>query len=200
MDVMRTSTTQKPVASPAGTSDAAKGALYADPTLQGVMDALRSTLGSAFTGVGNTSSFNLLSQIGISTGATTGGATFNPDAVAGKLTLDKTVLSAALDKDPSSVQRLLGGASSSTSGLSQAVSAALDPYTQTDGIIDQRVTSSDNEQRDITQQLADFDARIALRQTFLQNQFTALETALQSLQAQSTSLASSLNGLSSRSN
>jgi flagellar hook-associated protein 2 len=190
MDYMRQQTNEKPKA-----GSPTLGTLYGDVTVTSAMDALRRNIGQAFTGVGNTSSMQLLSQMGVSTGATTGSGTFSQDAVDGKLTLDTTALSNALDADPSSVQRLLGGAVG-VNGFSQSFTAALTPYTQAGGIIDNRVTSTDSELRSLADQLTSFDDRVSQRQTYYQNMFTALEKSLASLQSQGNELAARL-GLNS---
>lgn len=191
MTYMRTATTEQPVANAANATDAGKGSLYGDTAITSIMTALRQGVGQPFTGVGNGTSMRLLSQIGVSTGATTGGSAFNPDAVAGKLTLDETALNTALDADPQSVQRLLGAATG-VSGFSQSLTSVITPYTQTGGIIASRVTSADDDLRSLTGQLADFDNRMTLREKFLRNQFTALETSLQKINSQGADLAARL--------
>jgi flagellar hook-associated protein 2 len=191
MTYMRTVTTEQPVAHPTTASDAGKGSLYGDTALGSIMDSMRRTVSQAFTGVGNGTGTQLLSQLGISTGASTGGAAFNPDAVAGKLTFDEKAFDAALDADPQGVQRLLGAATG-VSGFSQALQDKLTPYTQTGGLLATRVTSADDDLRGLADQLSAFDSRMTLRETFLRNQFTALETSLQKINAQGADLAARL--------
>jgi flagellar hook-associated protein 2 len=191
MSYMRTVTTEQPVANAANAADAGKGSLYGDTAITSIMTSLRQGVAQPFTGVGNPATMRMLSQIGVSTGASTGSAAFNPDAVAGKLTLDETALNAALDTDPQSVQRLLGAATG-VSGFSQSLQNAITPYTQTGGIIASRVTSADDDLRSLTSQLADFDNRMTLREAFLRKQFTALETSLQKINSQGADLAARL--------
>jgi flagellar hook-associated protein 2 len=187
-------TSDKPVANPKSTSDAAKGALYGDLTLENVVDNLRRTVGAPLNIAGNPSTMQTLADIGVSTGATTGGAAFSQDAVAGKLVLDATKLTSAMSSDPLSVQRLLGGLSGA-SGFSQSFGAQLDPYTQAGGVLDSTLSQISTNLSDISSQLSDWDARLQLRQTALQKQFTNMETALQKAKSQGSYLMSQL-GLS----
>lgn len=184
LDAMRSASEENP-----STTDPTKGSLFGDASLTSAEDALRNDVSQIFSSSGNPASMQLLSQIGISTGATTGDSAYNPDAVAGKLTLDTTALANALTSDPQSVQRLLGAATG-VGGFAQSIQASLKPYTDAGGLFDDVVSSTDADLRDLTDQLTEFDQRMSDKQTLLQNQFTALETSLNSLNSQGSSLTS----------
>jgi flagellar hook-associated protein 2 len=128
----------------------------------------------------------------VSTGAANTGATVNQDSVDGKLTFDPTKLRAALDSDPLSVRKLLGGVSG-VGGFPQAFETVLDPLEGVGGILDQRVQESGKELSRIKDQLGDFDDRMTAKQDYYQKQFTALETAMQQSQTVGNSLASFLS-------
>ena len=189
MNTIRTDVSDQP-----SSSDPTKGSLYDDFALSNLEDAMRNSVAQMFGGIGNPASMQLLAQAGISTGATTGSGTFSQDSVDGKLTLDTTALTTALTSDPLSVQRLLGGATGVT-GFAQSFSTVLQPFSQAGGIIDTELTNNDSDIKDLSDQLADFDQRMSTKQTYYQNMFTNLETSLNQLQGQSSSLASSLSGL-----
>jgi flagellar hook-associated protein 2 len=187
LDAIRSATQEQ-----TSSTDPSKGSMYQDTTLTSAMDALRNGISQIFSGIGNPGNMQLLSDIGISTGATTGSSAYSADSVAGKLTLDTTALTTALTSDPQSVQRLLGAASG-VSGFAQSVQSTLKPYTDPGGLLDTVVTSTDSDLRDLADQLTEFDQRMTDQQTILQNQFTALETSLQSLNSQGSSLTSYIN-------
>src|SRR3954467_2564888 len=99
---------EKPVSNPKTDADAKKGTLYGDDGLTDVLSQMRFAI-STHMQAGNPSTYDELAEIGISTGAPAGDATFSQDSVNGKLVLDAAKLTDALTKDPTSVQRLLGG-------------------------------------------------------------------------------------------
>jgi flagellar hook-associated protein 2 len=178
---------EKRVANPQTTSDAQKGDLFGDPMLSSLLDNMREVISG--TVVGGKS----LADIGISTGKATGAAA-TADSIDGKLTLDETALSAALDEDPAAVQKLLGGMPD-TPGFAQAFTAKLTPITQADGLLQARIDAADSSIKTINDQLDDMDRRLSMREDYLRKQFSALELALQRSQSQSTDLASRLASL-----
>jgi flagellar hook-associated protein 2 len=184
---VRAELTERRVASPQTTADAQKGDLFGDPMLSSMLDGMRQAVSQADVG-GLT-----LADIGLSTGKATGAAA-TADSIDGKLTLDEAALSKALDDDPAAVQKLLGGMTD-TAGFAQSFGAALAPITQGGGLLEARVDSADSAVTYIKSQLDDMDRRLSMREDHLRKQFTALETALQRSQSQSTDLASRLASL-----
>jgi flagellar hook-associated protein 2 len=184
----RADLTEKTVPNATTTADQLKGTLFGDSGLSGMLTSLRSAVGASVTGLSGLTS---LADLGISTGAANSGATVNADSVAGKLTLDTAKLTAALDANPLGVRKLLGGVAG-TDGFPQAFGAALNPFTGTDGVLAQRISSAGADLTRIKDKLDQFDARMDLKQAFYQKQFTALETALQQSQSVGNSLASYL--------
>jgi flagellar hook-associated protein 2 len=130
------------------------------------------------------------SEIGVSTGVATGG-TSNPDGVAGKLVFDEAKFLTAYEADPSSVERLLRGTTSST-GLSARLDAVMTPFSEGGGLLEGRITASGSELTRLADQLKRMDDRLGRKETYLRRQFTALETALTKLNAQSSELSSRL--------
>jgi flagellar hook-associated protein 2 len=195
MTTMRTAVTEKKIAGAKTETDAAKGALYADSGVNQLMAQLRRSVGQTLSGIGNPVTLDQLSEIGITTGSASGSATFSQDAVNGKLVLDSTVLSNALDADPLSVQRLLGGMTG-VSGFAQSFNGTLNPYTQTAGIIDSRVTGAGTEIKRYADTITSMDARLAQKERSLRAMFTSMELALQKAKSQGTDMLSRL-GISS---
>jgi flagellar hook-associated protein 2 len=181
---------------PKATSGAAatRGALFADPTLASMLGKLR----QAFTDVvaGNPTTTDEMREIGISTGATTGGSAFSKDAVAGKLVIDDAVLTTALTNNPSGVQQLLG-AKTGVDGFAQRMEGLLANYAQAGGVLDARITSADSELKRIADQLARFDARLARREKYLRAQFDAMESLVSSSQSMGSALSGQISALTS---
>lgn len=176
IDAIRSRTTEKRVPTAATTTDARKGVLFNDTGLNGVLTSLRTAVSATVPGLSST--LDQASELGLTTGASTGGGTLSQDAIAGKLTLDTAVLRTKLDADPRAVQKLLGG-SAGTNGVAQALEGVLDPLTQAGGTFDGRVDSAARTLSSIADGLTRFDDRIASRETALRRQFAALEVALQ---------------------
>jgi flagellar hook-associated protein 2 len=188
---MRTDVAEKRVPNATTGSDAAKGSLFGDTGISDILDGLRSAVGNPIAGFdcsATTSGISTLAELGISTGAANGGATINADAVAGKLTFDETAFDAALAKDPLGVQKLMGGLIGND-GFAQGFTQLVDGYSGTGGLLSGRITSVDADLSRISDNLIDFDARMDMKQSWYEAQFTALETAMaksQNLQAQLT--------------
>ena len=182
---------EQPVLNPTSNADAAKGMFFADSTLQSIHDSLRTALMSP---MGNDPTLNLLSQIGISTGDTTGSGTLNQDAVDGKLVVDDDKLDAMLDSNPEGVKALLG-ATLGKSGFSQAVDGVLDPQVQAAGDFDTLIQQTGSQISDLTDQIADWDTRLSDMQDRLKAQFSAMELALSQNQTQGQWLAGQIASL-----
>ena len=182
VDLMQAKVGEKRVPNAQTDADARKGALWGDDTVTGVMQQMRTTI-STFMQSGNASTMDELAEIGISTGAPSGTGTFSQDSVNGKLVLDTTKLNAALDSDPTSVQRMLGGVSG-TDGFSQAFGKALTPYTQTAGLFDSTEDSIGSELTMLVDSLKRMDDRLAMKEDSLRKMFTNLEVALQKTKSQ----------------
>jgi flagellar hook-associated protein 2 len=180
VDGIRQQTTEKKVVNPANTTDARRGSLFNDNGLNGVLTSLRGAISAAVPGMA--AALDQLSELGISTGASTGGGTLNQDAIAGKLTLDTAALKAKLDSDPSGVKKLLGGVAG-TDGFAQRIEGLIEPLTQAGGTFDARMGSVTSQLSSIASSLTRFDDRIAAHETQMRRQFAALETAMQRNQA-----------------
>jgi hypothetical protein len=90
---------------------------------------------------GRPSETRLLSQVGVSAGATTGGDALNKDAIAGRLTLDAAKLADQLTAHFGDTKALFTNVSSSydTEGLAQWLGGLLDSWVKSDGILDGRI-------------------------------------------------------------
>lgn len=193
---IRAKLNEQRVPNPQSSSDITKGVLFSDDGLGDTLDQMRNVV-SAVTST-FPAGFQSLAHLGITTGAPSGAGTYSQDSVDGKLVLDESKLSAALDANPQAVQQLLGG-TVGVNGFKQAFEAVLDPSTRAGGILDLRISGDDDKLKDLADSLADMDDRLSQKQSYYQNQFTQLELALQQLQSQQQDFASKLGGLTSSS-
>lgn len=155
------------------------GTLARNPVLSGVRNQLRDALLGVYSG----GLYGHLSEIGI-----------GPDRT-GLLTLDETTFAAAVAANPSEVAHLFTG--SNNDGVFAAVDTFVTQYTQSGGFIPSATNQLTDELTRVGTSIASMQARLAIRRTALQQQFTAADVAMAQLKSQSSSLASfgaSLNG------
>ena len=132
----------------------------------------------------------------------------------GKITFDATKFASALAADPTTVQNLFGG---STAVGADGIAGSADDKVSVDGlaarlqVLGDRASDSvggtltslaagqDTRAKDLQAQIDAWDLRLTARQDTLTAQFTAMETALGTLQNQSSWLSSTLGSLSSSS-
>ena len=116
------------------------------------------------------------------------------------LELDKAKLLAAFAADPATTIDAFTGASTgaTTDGLATKL-AALGTLASdgTNGMVTLAITSTDAKAEDYDNRIADWDVRLATRETTLRSQFAAMEAALGTLKNQSTWLAGQISSLPS---
>jgi flagellar hook-associated protein 2 len=121
----------------------------------------------------------------------------------GKLVFDGDAFDKAYAADPGGVMRQFTSAVTSTdptlahpdgwaARVAAVASSASDTYT---GSISLAITGTNSTIDDLTKSIAGWDDRLALRKESLQRQYTALETALSSMQSQGSWLSSQLASL-----
>ena len=167
-------------------TDPTQGTLYGDSELKDLLTSMRSMMYSA--GSGLPAGAATMDDIGVSTGATTGGGAETASALAGNLTLNATTLTNMLQSNASGVKSILSKWSSGFVGL---VDDAADPG----GTIDARVNSDNSEISNLGTQIASMQSALTDKQNFLVQQFAQLEAALSSNQSQSSWLTSQIASL-----
>jgi flagellar hook-associated protein 2 len=187
VDFINSKLKEQKVVNPSTPDDRAKGVLNADPGLSGILSQLREAVGDIFTSAPQ--DLNQLSLVGLSTGKTVGSGTINQDSIDGLLTLDSDKLSDMLTNRFSDVKKLFTNVTGTyaTEGLAQRLDDLLTPQVRTGGVLATRIAGEQTTIDDLKQRQQDIETRVALRETQLRNQFTAMETALsqsQSLQSQ----------------
>lgn len=181
IDAVKAKTEEQKVVKPANDADRMKGLLQGDSMLTSVVSQLRIATGSPVAGLPD--ALNELADLGISTGAASGGARFSDESVSGHLSFDESKFRAQLAANPTGVKTLLG-ATTAGGGIGAALAGVLDPVLTTDGTMDARLTSTKSQVTDLGKQMAAMDDRLALKEQSYRAMFTRLETALSQSQAQ----------------
>ena len=190
IDFIRGKLEEQPVKGATTRTDAAKGVLYGDSQLEGVLNQLRNLVSDAVPG--RTGDIKSLRDLGVSTGKATGGAS-SADSLDGKLVLDEAVLTSALESDRLDVKSFL---TDPTTGISGRLTALLEPLAKVGGLVDQRATQAGKQAGDVESQMTAMTARLELKQERLKAQFAAMEAAMMESQATSSWLSAQLAGLS----
>ncbi|WGX97860.1 flagellar filament capping protein FliD [Nocardioides sp. L-11A] len=110
----------------------------------------------------------------------------------GRFTFDETAFAEAYAADPDATTAAITGATGFASRIAKAAEDASDKY---DGTVTNAVNGKTATIGRLTDSIAAWDDRLALRRTTLERQYTALETALSQLQSQSNWLSSQLSAL-----
>jgi|tagenome__1003787_1003787.scaffolds.fasta_scaffold20980908_2 flagellar hook-associated protein 2 len=195
LDFIRGKLSEATVPNATTDADRAKGLLKGDPALTGLLAAMRAAIADPVSGRPTTT--QLLSQVGVSTGATTGTGALSKDAIAGKLTLDATTLSDQLANHFTDTKALFTNLTGdyATEGLAQRLGGLLDGWVKSDGILDARIDGEQSTIDSLKKRSADMDVRLAAREKALRAQFTAMEQALSQSQSQGSYLSSQLASL-----
>jgi flagellar hook-associated protein 2 len=179
VDLTRSDVNTKNVVNPQTSTDYQTGTLFGDLGLDNMLSGLKNTLTQSLSNVGGLAS---LADLGITVPKATGG-TPTDDAMAGKLTLDSTKLSTALDTNPTQVQQLFDGVGV-RKGFGVLVSDFVNSQNGANGILTGRMTSDGKSLTDLTNQINHTNSRLNDEQTRLKAQFANMEVALQNAQSQ----------------
>jgi flagellar hook-associated protein 2 len=183
VDTTRGKLTEQAAKSPTSDFQAARGQLYGDSGLTGMLSRLRQDMSDVVSGAG----INDLGDLGISIPKATGGAS-SAEGKAGKLVLDEAKLTAALDSDFTAVQSFLGT-------FSKSVETFVKVQTGGSGILDDRIAGGDRTIKRVQAQIERANERLDAREKRLKAQFAAMEIALQNSQTQGAWLAGQIAGL-----
>ncbi|MCX6396466.1 MAG: flagellar filament capping protein FliD [Propionibacteriales bacterium] len=180
-------------------------------TVKGIVDAMNAALAKidSLTGYNSTTKTagplagdasvralrnNVLNSIYPGDGTSMAGVGIQLDRF-GKLTFDADKFTAAYTADPGAVAaQFTSGASGFASRVQVVAKGASDSV---DGSITTSISGRNSTIRRMQDSIDDWDNRLALRQNTLTKQFTAMESALQQMNSQSSWLTSQLGSLSS---
>jgi flagellar hook-associated protein 2 len=151
-------------------------ALTGDSLPRNLISAVRNELVNVPSGAGGNGQLAVLAQLGIQT-----------DQKAGTLSIDSTKFAAAMAGGMSGqVQSLFSG----STGLISRMSAAIAPYSQTGGILDQRTSTLSNTQRDLTNQQSALDLRVSNLTASLTAKYNAMDLLVGQMKATASNITS----------
>jgi flagellar hook-associated protein 2 len=196
VDYVTSKLNEQRVQNPQTDADRQKGMLRSDTTLESLLSQIRTAMSDTVDGA--PAGVRQFADVGLSTGASTGSGSLDPDALEGKLTLDTSKLSTMLDSNFADVKALFTKVTGSYSseGLAQRINRRTDPFAQTGGLLDIKVQTESSMITSLGDQMTAMDVRLATREQTLRAQFTQMETALSQLQSQSSWLSGQIAGLS----
>jgi flagellar hook-associated protein 2 len=174
VDFIRGEVKEAPVKNPTTNGEVVTGLFFGDTMLSGLLSSMRSQIGD-------------LSNFGISTGESTGSATVSTDAVAGRLAVNDTKLTAALTGNQATLRTAL-------TDLGQRVSTTL-ASSAAGARVDARLSSVDATRKQLATDMAATDVRLAAKEKQLRAQFAAMEAALARSQAAQSQLTAQLKNL-----
>jgi flagellar hook-associated protein 2 len=159
-------------------------ALTGDSMPRSILSAMRKELVTSGPGT----ELSVLSQLGITTGQTDG-----------TLSLDSTKFDKAMSTGNlgGEVQQLFSG-TDSTNGLVSRMTAALNPYTETGGILDTRTSSLNKQSSDLQNQKTALDLRVATMTTTLTAKYNAMDLLVGQLKASASSITSFFDTLNAQ--
>ncbi len=172
---------------------AKKGAaLYGDSTVNSLRREIRSIITSTL-GVDSTTSYNRLSQVGVS---------FKSD---GTLSLTSTTLNTAISTNFNKVASLFSGTGDSTDsstlqGFAYQLNTLLTNATGIDGLITNRKSSLQSEIRRLQARAEQEQLRLADLQQMYQKQYTALDRTVASLNSMASYLTNQFDAMSNAQN
>jgi flagellar hook-associated protein 2 len=192
VDAIQAKLTEKSVPNATTAADKQAGLLFGDSGLTDILSRMRQAIYEPIAGL--PAGMQSLADLGVSTGAAS--ATPSKDSLAGKLTLDIKKLQTAVTTNPGGVRDLLAGVNN-VGGWARKLEGIVHAADTTGGALDVRITGATDEIKDLQASMAAMDDRLALKETTLRAQFTAMELALSQSQSQGSWLSGQLAGLSS---
>lgn len=156
------------------------GDLYGDSSLRGLRNQLRQVLGQEVTGLGN---FSRLLDFGVEFDVT------------GRMTIDDSKLTNALNSDWASVANFFAG-SGSTEGLAAKGISLVDTYTESSGLIDLRIKGLQQSVKLLDNQQLLLEDRLARIEAMYLRQFNAMDALVGQMNVTGTYLAQQLAQLS----
>ncbi len=164
------------------------GSLFGDDQLENLVGDIRTSVYQNYSGTGISSDMTSLQEIGISGGAPT--ATASNNTIAGALTVDTSTLTAALESNPNGVQALI---SQWAQSFQTTVNAAASPTGAIESRINGNLATVTNLNSEVTSQEALYDQE----EKNMEAQWAQVESTLEDLDNQKSSLSTFATNLTS---
>jgi flagellar hook-associated protein 2 len=173
--------TTKTVSKPQSAAELATGSLFGDSELEGLLDGMRQAMYEPIAGL--PAEMSSPADIGVSTGAATGGGASSQASLDGLLALNPTKLSEAVKSNPAGVQKMLDQ-------WSQALQSTLTEVAEPGGTLEARINGDSNQITQLTSQINGMNEVLAQREKALQETYAELEGVISQNTAQSSWLSS----------
>lgn len=158
-----------------------------DSLPRNLISAVRNQLVTVPSGTGGNGQLAVLAQLGIQT-----------DQINGTLSIDSTKFAAAMANGMSGQVQALFSGTNSTNGLLARMGAAIAPYSQTGGILDQRNTSLASVQSDLSNQQSNLDLQVTSLTATLTAKYNAMDLIVGQMKATATSITSFFDSLNAQ--
>lgn len=168
VSAIQTQLNTKPPVKPQ-TGEEGVGTLFADPELTALLDAMRQTMYEPIRGLA--AEMSSPADVGISTGAPTGGGATSQATLEGQLTLDPAKLAEAVRADPAGVEQMLRSWSGALQGI---VNAAAGPG----ATIAARIDGDEAQVSQLGTQISAMNEMLAVREKSLQETYAHLEAVI----------------------
>jgi flagellar hook-associated protein 2 len=169
VEAIQTQLQTKSFAKPKSTGEYEQGVLFGDVELTSALYGMRDTMYESIAGLSSTMSSPL--DIGVSTGAPTGGGTSSQASLEGLLTLEPAKLAEAVKANPAGVQQMLQQWSQKLQGQINAVAAP-------GGALEARANGDSTQISQLTIQINTMNELLAQREKSLQATYAHLEGVL----------------------
>lgn len=177
----------KPIAKAQSASEYSVGILFGDVELTSTVDSMREVMYEPIAGL--EAEMSSPEDIGISTGAPTGGGVSSQSSLEGLLTVDPTKLSEAVKANPAGVQKMLEQWSQNLQGMINNVAAP-------GGALEARANGDGTQISQLTIQINTMNELLAHREKSLQATYAALEGVISRNSTQSAWLTQQQESLS----
>jgi flagellar hook-associated protein 2 len=180
----------KPPTSPETAAELKTGTLFGDIDLTSVLNSMRESVYEPVAG--QPAEMSSLADIGISTGAPSGTAAYSQSSVEGQLQLNTAQLEAAVNANPAGVQEML---KSWAKGFETAVNTVAAPG----GALELRVNGDTTQTAEMGSRITTMNELLSVRQKTLEEEYEAMEKAIEKSKAEGEYLSQQLAALNSSS-
>ena len=175
-------------------ADSAKerlGMFQGDFTLTNGKNALQRTITSPYK-YSEDAEITLLSQIGISSNASSGTRGYNPSQMRGYLEVDEKKLDENLASHLNDIKNLFGFDSDGDlvidSGIGYMLDKQLTSYVQSSGVISSKTSTLESQIKNSNQKISRLETQLDEKERELKSKYASMEGSLNSLEGQSSSI------------
>lgn len=166
------------------------GMFMADSSLTQSKNSLQRILQNAYPVPD--SQITMLSQIGVSTSASSGTSGYNQSRLRGYLEIDEKILDEKLASNIDDIKRLFGFDSDGDlivdTGIAYLMESNIRAYTETGGIISSKISSLDSKISSSESKIATLEEKLDDKEAQYKRQYGQMESTLSSLESQQTTI------------